>query len=94
MLSPNNFADALSATPAETGMDIVWMDWCDDARAPEPAENGPFSRSFSASRCTGSRGEDCYTFERFASRPDVIHTAYYYHHKRTRIGLKEETKWS
>ena len=37
---------------------------------------------------------DCYTFETFASYSDEIHTAYYYHYKRTRAGLKEETKWS
>jgi hypothetical protein len=70
------------------------MDLRVDRHALESAENGPISRSFSGSELTGSKGEDCYTFERFASPPDVIHTAYYNHHKRTTHGLKEETKWS
>ena len=45
-------------------------------------------------RLTGAKGEDCYTFERFASSPDEIRTYYYYHYKRIILGLKEETKWS
>lgn len=43
---------------------------------------------------TSCAEEDCYTFEGFASIPDEIHTNYYYHYKRKRHGLKEETKWS
>lgn len=63
-------------------------------KAPGTAENGPISRSFSMPRLTGAKGEDCYTFERFASSPDEIRTYYYHHYKRIILGLKEETKWS
>jgi hypothetical protein len=45
-------------------------------------------------RCTGRNDEDCYTFEAFASVPDVIHTPCYYYDKKLRLGLKEETTWS
>lgn len=58
------------------------------------AENGSILRMFCGIRLTGPKVEDCYTFEGFAASPAVIHTAYYYHYKRTTLGLKEETKWS
>lgn len=58
------------------------------------AENGLFSRNFSGSGLTGRKEQDCYTFEGFASRPDDFRTYYYYHYKRKRFGLKEETRWS
>jgi hypothetical protein len=58
------------------------------------AENGLFSRSFSMLRLTGGKRRDCYTFEQFASSADDIRTTYYYHYKRKRFGLKEETRWS
>jgi hypothetical protein len=58
------------------------------------AENGRNLRMFCGLRLTSANGEDCYTFEQFAASPAVIHTAYYYHYKRTTLGLKEETKWS
>ena len=60
----------------------------------EPAENGPISLSFLPSGLTGPKGQHCYTFERFASSPDEFRTTYYYHYKRLRVGLKEETTWS
>jgi hypothetical protein len=75
-------------------MDIVWMKKTIAGGASRTAENGPVSRSFSVPRLTGAKGEDCYTFERFASSPDEIRTYYYYHYKRIILGLKEETKWS
>lgn len=60
----------------------------------ETAENGSILLRFSAGRLTVRNEEDCYTFEHFASNPDVIRTNYYYHYKRMRFGLKEETTWS
>jgi hypothetical protein len=80
--------------PAESPAHIVWMDFADSGTRSEIAENGPILRSFLPVRCTGSNGEDCYTFERFAPIPGEIHTYYYYHYKRKRFGLKEETTWS
>lgn len=84
----------LSTAPAESTAEIVWSDLALLRRAAKPAENGPILLCFSAFRCTVRNGEDCYTFEHFASDPDVIHTTYYYHYKRIRLGLKEETTWS
>ena len=63
-------------------------------RVSETAENLNILRSFSALETTGCTTRDCYTFERFASSPDVIRTAYYYHYKKPILGLKEETTWS
>ena len=60
----------------------------------QPAENAGISRSFHPLRSTGSKSEDCYTFEHFAAITAVIHTTYYYHYKKPSSGLKEETKWS
>lgn len=60
----------------------------------QTVENKEILRSFLPLRSAGRKGEDCYTFERFASGPDVIHTTCYYHYKRSRLSLKEETKWS
>ncbi|HEX8255963.1 MAG TPA: hypothetical protein VF846_22680 [Thermoanaerobaculia bacterium] len=83
-----------STDPAESPEQIVWSDFADFANPLESAENGLILRSFLPSELTGSKVEDCYTFERFASSPDEFRTAYYYHYKRIRIGLKEETTWS
>ncbi len=83
-----------SAAPAESPEQNVWTKNTNLRIAAGPAENAPILRSFSGARPTVSKTQDCYTFERFASRPDVIHTTYYYHHKRKRFGFKEETKWS
>jgi len=85
---------AESTAPAESVVEIVWTNSPELRRVSEPAENGPILSTFSASRLTGSNDEDCYTFEHFASTSDVIRTTYYYHYKRIRNGLKEETTWS
>jgi hypothetical protein len=69
-------------------------DFASDRRSLETAENARFLRCFSAAALTSCFDEDCYTFEGFAPIPDEIHTTYYYHYKRKRNGLKEETKWS
>ena len=58
------------------------------------AENAGISRSFHPLRSTGRKGEDCYTFEHFASGAAVLRNTYYYHYKRSSLGLKEEAKWS
>jgi hypothetical protein len=83
-----------SAPPAQTPTHNLWMDFADIAARARTAENGPISLSFLPFRLTGRKGEDCYTFERFASSPDEFRTTYYYHYKRLRVGLKEETTWS
>ena len=72
----------------------MWMNLAHDRESFGAAENAPISRSFQPLRSTGRKGEDCYTFEGFAPNPDVIRTTYYYHYKRKRLGLKEETTWS
>lgn len=72
----------------------MWMNSASGSRTVRAAENGPISRSFLGPRLTGRKSEDCYTFEHFAARTRVIRTTYYYHYKRTRVGLKEETRWS
>jgi hypothetical protein len=86
--------DGFSAGPAETPAHIMWTEIADSRTARRTAENGPVSLSFLPFRLTGRKGEDCYTFERVASSPDEFRTNYYYHYKRTRVGLKEETTWS
>jgi hypothetical protein len=58
------------------------------------AENDPILRNFLRRELTSRHDEDCYTFEGFAPSPDVIRSAYYYHYKRNRLVLKEETTWS
>ena len=58
------------------------------------AENGPILHSFSCPETTGCQSQDCYTFERFASSPDVIRTTYYYHYEKYFLGLKEKNRWS
>lgn len=83
-----------SAAPAESTDEIVWMIFVGDRKDLRSAENRGNLHSFSTSGLTKKKAEDCYTLERFASRPDEIHTAYYYHYKRNTLGLKEETKWS
>jgi hypothetical protein len=72
----------------------MWRKNASDRRAVPTAENGPKSRHFSAAQPTGSPNQDCYTFETFASRSRDFLGAYYYHYKRKRFSLKEETKWS
>ena len=83
-----------STPPAQTPAHIVWMKTADLRNRRRAAENGPISRSFLPLRLTGPEGQHCYTFERFASSPDEFRTTYYYHYKRIRLGLKEETTWS
>lgn len=83
-----------STVPAESTTHNMWMDF---AISPDPArtaENGRFLHSFLYPETTGRNGEDCYTFEGFASSPVEIRSAYYYHYKRNTFGLKEEMKWS
>jgi len=63
-------------------------------RSPRPAENSAILRSFLGPEPTGRNVQDCYTFERFASNREDIRTAYYYHHEKHILGLKEKTKWS
>lgn len=58
------------------------------------AEKNAISRSFVGLQSTGREREDCYTFEHFASRSDVIRTTYYYHYKKSILVLKEEGPWS
>jgi hypothetical protein len=60
----------------------------------QTVENTGILRSFLPLRSAGSKPQHCYTFEYFAPPPGVIHTTCYYHYKRTRLSLKEETKWS
>ena len=84
----------IPTTSAESPVEIVWTKNTDERDLPRFAENGPILRSFSAPETTGCAKQDCYTFERFASSPDVIRTAYYYHYKKPILGLKEETTWS
>jgi hypothetical protein len=80
---------------AERSNEKVWRIRTVDSTPFGSAENRRVLRSFSGVRLTVPNGEDCYTFEGFASIPDEIHTAYYYHYKRTILGLKEEgSPWS
>ncbi len=72
----------------------MWMKNARDRESPGAAENGPISRSFQPLRSTGRNGEDCYTFEHFARNDAVLRSTYYYHYKRSSLGLKEEGKWS
>jgi hypothetical protein len=83
-----------SAIAAETPDEKMWSKNALRRTSPQTAENPGNLRSFSYLRLTAAREHDCYTFERFAPNRQVIHTAYYYSHKRKRIGLKEEAKWS
>lgn len=86
--------NAFSAAAVETRHEMMWMN-LDDLRDGAPtAENGAILLRFSGPSLTGSNQEDCYTLEGFASTPDEIHTAYYYHYKRNRFDLKEVTRWS
>lgn len=86
----NHAREPFSAVPVERPDEKVWMIF--DASSPCVAtvENGLILRSFPTLRLTVPNSEDCYTFEGLASTPDVIHTTYYYHYKRTTFGLKEE----
>jgi hypothetical protein len=92
--SSSGDGDDASTEPAESPIEIVWSDFAFLRNPSGPAENGPILPLFSIWQLTGPKDEDCYTFEHFASSPDVIHTYYYYHYKRIRIVLKEETTWS
>lgn len=84
----------VSAQPAESSSENMWMIFDRDRTGDGTAENGPILRGFSALRSTVRRNQDCYTFEHFASDHDVIRIPYYYYHQRMRNGLKEETTWS
>jgi hypothetical protein len=64
------------------------------ANGREAAENGPILLPFSARLRTGRKDHDCYTPQAFASTHDEFRTTYYYHYKKTRVGLKEESPWS
>lgn len=86
----NRARELFSAAPAESRDEKVWRIFGVSEETAPTVENGPILRSFPTSGLTGSNSEDCYTFEGLASTPDVIHTAYYYHYKRTTFGLKEE----
>jgi hypothetical protein len=83
-----------STEPAESPDEMVWMKNTTDCKSDRTAENGPILHSFLMVETTGRKSHDCYTFEQFAPRPDVIRTNYYYHYKRNILGLKEETTWS
>ncbi len=72
----------------------MWMKFRGDRITSAIAENGPILRSFFDARCTRLNSEDCYTFEGFAPRPDVIRNTYYYYYKRNTLFSKEETTWS
>jgi hypothetical protein len=72
----------------------MWMKSTAPATTVSTAENGPILHRFYGARLTGRKGEDCYTFEEFASIPDVIHTTCYYYYKRLSLSLKEVTEWS
>jgi hypothetical protein len=84
----------ISATPAESPTEIMRMKTTELRNAAGAAENGPISLSFHPLRSARRKGEDCYTFEYFAPAAAVLRSDYYYHYKRNRVVLKEETKWS
>jgi hypothetical protein len=83
-----------STDPAESTTHNMWMDFAIWPAVAPTAENAWFSHSFLYPETAGRNGEDCYTFEGFASSPVEIRSAYYYHYKRNTFGLKEEMKWS
>jgi hypothetical protein len=72
----------------------MWIEVADSSPARIPAEIGSILRIFFREELTGRKRQDCYTFEHVASISSDIRNTYYYHHKRTRHGLKEETRWS
>ena len=72
----------------------MWMKSPRDRHSLSAAENGSISRSFRVLRSTGRNDEDCYTFEHFARSTLILRSTYYYHYKRSSLGLKEEAKWS
>jgi hypothetical protein len=61
---------------------------------PPSAENAAVFRNFPRWKLTGPRGEDCYTFERVATRGHEIRSDYYPYYKKKRRRMKEETTWS
>lgn len=83
-----------SSQPAESTHEKMWTDFSIGRESRSTVENSPISHSFYDLRLTVWNDEDCYTFEGLASNPDEIHTTYYYHYKRTILGLKEEARWS
>ena len=85
---------SLSATPAESPVEKMRMNFTVERTAVRTAEKTGNLQSFSTVGLTTSAERDCYTFEIFAADSDVIRTACYYHYKRTSVGLKEETTWS
>lgn len=72
----------------------MWTEIALLRRTLQPAEKGPILHCFSTVRLTGSDRQHCYTFEYFASDPDVIRIPYYYLYKKNKNHLKEETTWS
>jgi hypothetical protein len=84
----------VSAAPAESPDEIMWMNSTRERRSLPAAENAEISRSFHLFQSTGRGIEDCYTFEHFARSSRVLRSTYYYHYKRSSLGLKEEGKWS
>ena len=83
-----------SAGPVESTYKNMWTEKPSNRRSSETAENGQILHGFSHDGLTGRNAENCYTFEAFASVSDEIHTPYYYHYKKNRLGLKEESTWS
>jgi hypothetical protein len=83
-----------SLTPAESTLEKMWTDFSSNRNPPGTAEIGPILHVFYRGRLTGCADEDCYTFERVAPVPAEIHSNYYYHYKKNRLGLKEESTWS
>lgn len=55
----------------------MWMLSTLSPKLSSSAENDAILHRFYGLRLTGSQTEDCYTFEYFASNPDVIHTTCY-----------------
>jgi hypothetical protein len=85
---------AFSARVAESIIEKMWSDFASERESLRTAENGDFLLRFSGLRLTVRKGQHCYTFQRVAPIPGEIRTNYYYHYKKTRLGLKEEATWS
>ena len=67
----------LSTEPAERSPENMWMFFTNSWKSSPAAENGPILHRFYGPGLTGPNAEDCYTFEHFASDPDVIHNTCY-----------------
>ncbi len=72
----------------------MWTEIAPGRRADATAENRAISLSFHLRGSTGRKAEDCYTFEHFARGCVVLRSTYYYHYKKSILGLKEEAQWS